>query len=102
MLMTDHAECRSQQRGVQKQAISLILALADRTTHIGSGAIYKFVSRSRIVQLREAGLISAVCDRLRKTGLVIDPSTGTIITVIKGGDITTRRYRKGRWTHQRQ
>lgn len=100
MHMTQHAERRSQQRGIRKQAVSLILSLADRTTHVGSGAVYKFLSHHRISQLRDAGLLPAVCDRLRKTGIVFDPRTETVITVLRGGDRRIRRYRRGQWTHQ--
>jgi hypothetical protein len=101
--LTDHADRRSQQRGVNRQTIAIIAALADRTSHVGSGVVYKFLSRKRINELRRAGLIAPVCERLNRTSLLLDPDSGTIISVLKGGHNAhgLKRYRQGRWYHQR-
>lgn len=100
--LTTHAQCRSQQRGVNRQTISILAALADRTTHVGSGVVYKYLSRAKINELREAGLDAQVCERLGRTSLLMDPVSGDIISVMKGGhdEPGLKRYRRGQWFHQ--
>jgi hypothetical protein len=101
--LTDHAERRIQQRGVSRQTIAIISALADCTTHVGSGVVYKYLSRKRISELRESGLIAAACERLGRTSLLMNPVSGEIITVLKGGNSAhgLKRYRRGQWFHKR-
>lgn len=98
--LSRHASRRSQQRGVHQQTIAMIASLADRTTHIGRGIVYKYLSRKRINELREAGLIAPVCERLNRTSLLLDPVNGTIISVLKGGHNARglKRYRRGQWS----
>ena len=99
--LTLHAKLRCQQRGANHLVVSIVAEMADRATHVGSGLVYKYVSRKRIDILRDEGLDASLCEKVSRTSLIIDPETGTVVTVLKGGDAARmKRYRQGRWHHQ--
>lgn len=101
---TSHAYNRCRQRGVKRDVIAMILALADRTTHVGDGDVYEFLSHKQIKELRKAGLDASVCKSLECTSIVYNPESGKIVTILKGGHNAhgLKRYRRGQWSHQRR
>jgi hypothetical protein len=93
--MIRHAAQAARRRGIREQAIDLVLAIHDRTVHVGNGREAWSVSRVRCGALRAAGLPGAVVERLGRTILVIEPLTAEIVTVINGHADGHRRYRRG-------
>jgi hypothetical protein len=94
-VMTFHAVVRAQQRGLKRLAVELALALHDRVVAVGNGRQAWSVGRRRCAALREAGLPVSVVERLNRTILIVEPSTGRVITVVNGHADAARRYRRG-------
>jgi hypothetical protein len=94
-IMTLHAAVRAQQRGLKRLAVELAVGLHDRVVAVGNGHEAWSVSRGRCAVLRDAGLPASVVERLSRTILIVEPLTGTVITVINGHADADRRYRRG-------
>lgn len=89
-LITHHTQTRLQQRGVQDEALQMVLFAMDRKIHLGSGCIAAGLSREKVQRLREAGLPNSVLSRAEKLTLLINDA-GVVITVLKGAMVEGRR-----------
>lgn len=91
---TRHAETRLQQRGFAKRSIELALWVHDTEVPVGKGCQAWSVSRRGLEKLRAAGLPGRVVDRLAKAILIVEPWSGTVLTVVKGHCKAARRLRR--------
>lgn len=99
---THHALARIRQRGVQADALSLVLAEADERHHVGRGAVAERISRAKRKWLRQSGTPGALLDVAREL-VVVFAVDGAVMTVIShpgqkgrvylGADRTRLRYR---------
>lgn len=95
--LTQHAEIRSQQRGVPQHLIHAVITHADFEAYVGKGCVALSISRQRLSDPEMAATLGAARDRLKDLCLVVANDTGEVVTVLKampGG--RGRVYRRGR------
>jgi len=95
MRLTEHAQTRLRQRGIQLNIVRYLHAEADTFRPVGNKCTALTVSRERIVELQADGTSPAALDLISRHFLVGD-SQGVVITVGKLYQGTRgRRYRRG-------
>ncbi|MGI9345833.1 MAG: hypothetical protein ACR2PW_06180 [Gammaproteobacteria bacterium] len=100
-LFTVHGLQSMQQRGINKDAVCLIVKQADQKSHVRGGRMSFGVSDAHIKKLRTEGLIEpSMCERLKNTYIVLSPPTdwgqpATVVTVLHTrSGASGRHYRK--------
>lgn len=90
-----HAFARTQQRGVKPHIVNIIIAFADRTTHVGSGVKSLVITRRTANWLKSEGKITASDVSLVSNVAVLVSNDNEVVTVqrLKAGR-AGRRYRK--------
>ncbi len=78
--MSQHAIARTQQRGVRRDVIALLMARCDVERLVGSGCTALSCSRAAVTKAREEGAAPSMVERLTGLVLVVAPD-GTIVTV---------------------
>jgi len=90
---SNHALCRTMQRGSHATEVALVLAERDRETPVGSGCTALLISRERRKELIAEGYPPCIVDRA--IGLaVVESSTGDVVTVLRPSGRRGRRYRR--------
>ena len=97
-VLTNHARCQAQVRGIPLHVIESIYRHADSGAFVGSGCRSLMVSKRRIGEL--AGVI-CLGERERMAGviLVIDHEANVVITVMHSYGSKSQRYRRQRHGH---
>ena len=91
--MSQHAVVRTQQRGVRRDVIALLMARYDVERPVGSGCTAMSCSRAAIAKAREEGEAPSMVERLIGLVLVVAPD-GTIVTV-QNHETRFARYQRG-------
>ena len=83
-----HAETRMAQRGVQAQAVSIIINYGDRRIHVGSGLKSFSVSRQKAAQLvRDEEIKPAMVERLSNLCVIVandnNENRDTVVSIIR-------------------
>jgi hypothetical protein len=91
-ILSKHASCRVQQRGVRPYLLAALMAHAEFDATVGGGCS---VVRMNSRQLRDPELRQHR-ERLRRLSVILSDNTGEIVTVLRPRRGSAgRRYRKG-------
>ena len=90
MVISQHAQLRIQQRGVNDEALQLVLFAGDRRVHLGDQCVAWCLSRQRAQGLRDNGIPNSVISRAERITLIVSEDN-TLVTVLKGSLAEGRR-----------
>lgn len=93
--MSDHAQMRSQQRGIRAAVIGLILEEHDASISCGDKCRSIYVTRVRLRELREVGISPQIIDRADGVTLVIHEESRMVVTALHQSGRAGRHYRRG-------
>lgn len=89
--LTQHAQCRMQQRGIKSDVIDLVAISYDICARLPGGLHALSPSKARAQQLRPV-FGNALIERAARLRLVVDYEANVIVTAIKGSDFRPSRY----------
>jgi hypothetical protein len=92
--LTDHAKCRAQQRGVTLDTLNFVISHSDIWLHAGEGCRSARISHKQLGELSQEGLPASLIERATNVVVVVDPVSGSIVTVLHDhGSRSGRKYR---------
>ena len=89
-----HATMRAQQRGIQRDAIEVVICYADVILYAGAGCQSLCLSRRAVVSLLRDGVPASLIDRAAHVILMVVEDTEEIVTVMHDRGDRARRYRR--------
>lgn len=95
-----HAERRSQQRGIPKEVLSILMSNYDTVLNAGAGCVSISLSRKAKAALIDEGHSPVLVERALRIIAVMD-GAGLIRTVLRDVNERGRRYRRQMPTHKK-
>lgn len=95
MRFSAHATARMRQRGVPVEVARLVMEQWDHRAHVGGGLESRWIGPARLRRLRFRGIPPALLERARGVVLVVEPASGTVVSVLNAARGCHWRYRRG-------